>query len=532
MPQPLAPEGKSSKKGLIIAIVAGFIFLMAAGAGAFYYYSNIYLAPEKVFEDAIKNLTKLDSGKLDYEISISMKPSLSNQANQPSAATSLSLLMPQEFNLSAAATINFAKNNDFVQTASEINIDIPAGTQIPLVGQMTYSPKISIVSVDKENLYAKIEGIPVLPFFDASKINNQWIKINFQELQAQYGLKIKPSAENDSAKVKDFLQKFTDVYKKNSFFKWQKLKSETIDNAASYHYAITLDKEAFKKFITALDELSKQEGLDKDYNLNLEDQLKSLDEVLAKLDFSGEIWIAKKGRIIKKAVANLLMNDPNYSSEVKSTIVLTNYNQPIKIDEPTNAMSFKELMDSMMGTALETSREKASDAKTIADVKQTQTALELYFNDFMNYPLPPVGGNRLGVDTTCLSEGGFSQLGTTCTGNTYMALLPAHPNSPVADYLYYSCADNDYVIEFSISQDVGNLKAGKNYATPSGIYPQNDGAEFVLREVCLDPDKDGLANYSEEKYGTDKNNPDTDGDSYLDGAEVLKGYNPKGSGKL
>jgi len=71
----------------------------------------------------------------------------------------------------------------------------------------------------------------------------------------------------------------------------------------------------------------------------------------------------------------------------------------------------------------------------------------------------------------------------------------------------------------------------------------------------IDSDHDGLSDDEEEKYGTDKNNPDTDndklfdreeiyvyktdplnpdsdGDSYHDGDEVLKGYNPLGSGKL
>jgi len=48
----------------------------------------------------------------------------------------------------------------------------------------------------------------------------------------------------------------------------------------------------------------------------------------------------------------------------------------------------------------------------------------------------------------------------------------------------------------------------------------------------LDSDADGLLDIEEEKYGTDINNKDTDGDGYLDGEEVLGGYNPNGEGKL
>jgi hypothetical protein len=49
-----------------------------------------------------------------------------------------------------------------------------------------------------------------------------------------------------------------------------------------------------------------------------------------------------------------------------------------------------------------------------------------------------------------------------------------------------------------------------------------------------DSDNDGLTDVMEEIYGTDKNNPDTDGDGYLDGDEVENGYDPlvSGSAKL
>lgn len=51
-------------------------------------------------------------------------------------------------------------------------------------------------------------------------------------------------------------------------------------------------------------------------------------------------------------------------------------------------------------------------------------------------------------------------------------------------------------------------------------------------EITEDGDKDGLTNQEELFYGTDINNPDTDGDGFSDGDEVKNGYNPNGYNKL
>jgi len=48
----------------------------------------------------------------------------------------------------------------------------------------------------------------------------------------------------------------------------------------------------------------------------------------------------------------------------------------------------------------------------------------------------------------------------------------------------------------------------------------------------IDTDKDGLADETEKKLGTDMNKVDSDGDGYKDGEEVLNGYSPKGAGKF
>ncbi len=62
-----------------------------------------------------------------------------------------------------------------------------------------------------------------------------------------------------------------------------------------------------------------------------------------------------------------------------------------------------------------------------------------------------------------------------------------------------------------------------------------DQEEIILGTSInlADTDRDGLNDFDEVRvYLTDPNNPDTDGDSFLDGEEVTHGYDPKGPGKL
>lgn len=57
--------------------------------------------------------------------------------------------------------------------------------------------------------------------------------------------------------------------------------------------------------------------------------------------------------------------------------------------------------------------------------------------------------------------------------------------------------------------------------------------ELGLSDQTSDSDKDGLDDSTEiEIYKTDPKNKDTDGDGFVDGYEVLNGFNPNGPGKL
>ena len=123
--------------------------------------------------------------------------------------------------------------------------------------------------------------------------------------------------------------------------------------------------------------------------------------------------------------------------------------------------------------ALNNARARARDARRVSDIKQIQTALELYYLDNNTYP---AASDDTQIDGKCLTEDGFSP---TCTGdNVYMAVIPDNPK-PYDDhtdctlaysyYLYSRQTNRSYTLKYCVGANIGQIDAGSHVATPAGI---------------------------------------------------------------
>jgi general secretion pathway protein G len=129
------------------------------------------------------------------------------------------------------------------------------------------------------------------------------------------------------------------------------------------------------------------------------------------------------------------------------------------------------LLAALAVTALSTARAKARDSRRLADIRQIQTALEMYYLDQNQYPNAPTGNV---IEYLCLSSGGGWS--ATCSGTTYMAHAPSNPQ-PRTDgtctntkYTYNVAAgNNSYQIRYCIGTAVGDIPAGPHWATPAGL---------------------------------------------------------------
>ncbi len=119
------------------------------------------------------------------------------------------------------------------------------------------------------------------------------------------------------------------------------------------------------------------------------------------------------------------------------------------------------ILSTLAVVSLQNARKSARDAKRIADVKQMQTALELYFNDWQKYPVDVISGNQI----------------ASGTDHVYMVTVPSAPTpadsttcSTVNDYDYYQVGSGEsYYLQFCLGNSVGTLSAGIQCAFPGGI---------------------------------------------------------------
>lgn len=135
------------------------------------------------------------------------------------------------------------------------------------------------------------------------------------------------------------------------------------------------------------------------------------------------------------------------------------------------------LLSALAVVALNQARARARDARRVADIKQIQTALELYYLDHNGYPnIKAAGDNTIGA--MCLdSSNGFTD--ASCAGTTYMAVVPENPqpradgDCPSTVYTYTVTLSGDknvsYQIKYCLGGVIGDVAAGKHIATPAGL---------------------------------------------------------------
>ena len=139
------------------------------------------------------------------------------------------------------------------------------------------------------------------------------------------------------------------------------------------------------------------------------------------------------------------------------------------------------ILSTLSVITLSSARAKARDAKRLADIRNTQTALDLYYNEYGVYP---VASTDTSTTNFCLSSIGIS---TTCGTIVYLAEMPTDPVSGF-NYSYTPTSSLlSYVVAFTLTSGAGGYAAGNYTATPNGIAPWvcGDSVSFTYNNASV-----------------------------------------------
>jgi len=125
------------------------------------------------------------------------------------------------------------------------------------------------------------------------------------------------------------------------------------------------------------------------------------------------------------------------------------------------------LLSTLSVLALNSARARARDAKRIADIKQIQTALEMYYNDANTYP----------TTTDVVASGTIAY-----NGNVYMKSIPAAPTPAdgtncvgAANTYKYTASTtsgviSSYTLNYCLGATINGILGNQlQTATPAGI---------------------------------------------------------------
>lgn len=125
------------------------------------------------------------------------------------------------------------------------------------------------------------------------------------------------------------------------------------------------------------------------------------------------------------------------------------------------------LLSTLSVVALNSARAKSRDARRLSDIKNTQTALEMYFDEAGEYPAELTAGSQLAYG-----------------GLVFMSKVPSDPlGSNQYNYAQTESGQN-YTLDFTIESKAGDYEPGNYQATPKGIAAGGGGSTPPATWVC------------------------------------------------
>ena len=158
----------------------------------------------------------------------------------------------------------------------------------------------------------------------------------------------------------------------------------------------------------------------------------------------------------------------NINISINNKLTLTN-TRAFTLIELLVVIAIIGILATLAIVSLSTARSSSRDAKRLADLKQLQTALEVYYNDYGSYP-------------TLLSD-----LSSSSLPIKYLETVPTSPTPADGDctatsnsYIYNTSYDkSSYSIHTCIGANTNSISKGLVVASPNGLVSWKCGENFL-----------------------------------------------------
>ncbi len=524
---------KKSKIPIIIALFLGLVIIIAL---AMLYLFNDKISEKEVSQDIVNSSIKAMGNVESLAFDGNFDFSFINDENEIFLATKFDGKSDKN-------------NSDDIKSSFNIKPEIKISKE---GGSQNLSFDLSAMSFDKtgeEMAYFKLNDInlgaaglmlgkTITPYKD------KWYFWDVKKTMEKDDLYSEMQEEDSDFNTK--MRKIKEIFKRYELIKFQKDLGDTeIDSKKVHHYQVKPDSETLSAFYMEIlkevfefdfDETDKDEFKEKK-----EEIATSLDEFLKNIEV--EIWIGKEDRLIYKIYlsGNYDEKDMERISEmtlgkarakavdaaIKSEV---SSKQPELIiycdDNNGDCRGFKsKYWGSTVSPKyqIEQHIETGEDYSYViwSELCSTTDKWCVDSEENQGYVLGEIEGTQCPDRMSSVPQGKKRNCATGVSENDSLEKLEMSFNLTMA------MSDFNQPIEFVKPEEAKDLLEVLEKMEEDTTAGFMGGLMSGLGDIHFnDSDSDGLIDSMEEFYKTDKNNPDTDGDGYLDGGEVNRGYDP------
>ena len=322
--QPVVGRKKFGKKPLLIALLVAVLVVAGAAYAAYAYVTN---TPEYVFKRATE--------QLGNDSLFASKFSITNgtSSNGVTISGDVAFRADSDNPKNAEAVIGFGTGNSRITTTVGL-FDDALFFKFGNLGNIGNLAKA--YGMDSTGSYSSPEVMAVL-----KNIDEKWFTVSKEELQGLAKLAPGGSSITGTFSTDDF-KKVKDIYDQHSFVVPDKIfADEVVDGKSSAHFTVKQDNAKYVEFLTAL----KAANL-KSFQVTDEEISKAKTDPGNSDGVTVDVWVARDSKKIKQ----LRVANTNAGSEMTVTLtILTDLPKLEKLQKPTNAKPFTDLMTLMFG---------------------------------------------------------------------------------------------------------------------------------------------------------------------------------------